>query len=178
MNSGKSLSLLTKNHMLKNRGFDVLLAKPSIDTRDDGVIKTRLGVEETCYLINTVLSAEVLKSGNSKPDYILIDEAQFLTKEQVWDLANMVDNWDIDVICYGLRINWKGDFFEGSGELFKIADYLYPIENYCVQEKGKLAYFHIKKSGNDSGVEIGFEDLYETVSRKAWVNNNIKNKNL
>jgi thymidine kinase len=171
MNSGKSLSLLTKHHMLSSRGFSVIIAKPVVDTRDEGVIKTRLGIEKECLLIDTLLSKEILKSKKKKPDFILIDEAQFLSKEQVWDLATMVDNWNIEIICYGLRINWKGEFFTGSEELFKIADYLYPIENYCKHEKGKLAYFHIKLSGSDSDVELGYENMYDTVSRKYWLEN-------
>ena len=170
MNSGKSLSLLTKHHMLSSRGFNVVIAKPKIDTRDEGFIRTRLGLEQPCIIIEDILSKVVLSPNKKKPDFILIDEAQFLSKEQVWDLAGMVDNWGIEIICYGLRIDWKGNFFTGSEELFKIADYLYPIENYCKEEKGKLAYFHVKLSGNDSAVEVGFEDLYDTVSRKAWVN--------
>ena len=86
----------------------------------------------------------------------------------------MVDNWNIEIICYGLRINWKGEFFTGSEELFKIADYLYPIENYCKHEKGKLAYFHVKLSGSDSDVELGYENMYDTVSRKYWLENKMK----
>lgn len=171
MNSGKSLSLLTKNHMLTNRGFSVVLAKPKIDTRNEGVISTRLGVEAKCIIIENKLSDIVLKPKKKKPDYILVDEAQFLSKDQVWDLAGMVDNWGINVICYGLRINWQGDFFEGSSELFKIADYLEPIENYCKHEKGRLAYFHKKLKGGDSPIDLGYEDMYDTVSRKHWVEN-------
>ena len=169
MNSGKQLQILTKAHTLENKGFKVVLLKPDIDDRTDK-IQSRLGVEKDCIIIskNTVPSQYVLKSGESKPDFILVDEAQFLSKEQVWDLAGLVDNWHIDVYCYGLRLDWQGNFFTGSEELMKIADELLPIENFCKENKGALAFFHIKKGGNDDPVETGYEDLYDTVSRKIW----------
>jgi thymidine kinase len=170
MNAGKSLSLLTKAHSLKTKGFKTILMKPEIDTRTDGTIETRLGVSEKCITIGkTELPSEkFMKSKKNKPDFVFIDEAQFLTKEQVWDLAQAVDNWDITVYCYGLRIDWKGDFFSGSEELFKISDRLEAIETYCRINKGALAFFHIKKKGTGDAVEIGAEDMYETASRKVW----------
>lgn len=170
MNSGKSLSLLTKNHMLRNRGFTTHLMKPAIDTRTDGTIATRLGISEPCSLIepDQMPSSLVLHSSSLRPDFLLIDEAQFLTKEQVWDLSGLVDNWGISVICYGLRIDWRGEFFTGSAELMKIADELLPLENFCKTEQGQLAYFHIKHGGSDNAVEVGYEDVYDTVSRKTW----------
>jgi thymidine kinase len=170
MNSGKSLSILTKNYMLKEKGFDVAIMKPSVDTRSNGTIATRLGIETECMLFDKteLPSHRILKSNIAKPDFILIDEAQFMTKEQVWDCANLVDHWNINICCYGLRLDWTGHFFEGSEELFKIADNLEPIENFCKHNKGALAYFHIKKGGSDQSVEVGAEDLYDTVSRKIW----------
>lgn len=170
MNSGKSLAILTKNYMLNEKGFRTVLMKPAIDTRTESSIATRLGIEAPCIVLKDeeLASTKILKSNNSKPHFILVDEAQFLTKEQVWDLAGLVDNWNIDVYCYGLRIDWQGNFFTGSEELFKIADELQPIENFCKSNKGALAFFHIKKGGSDSSVEIGLEDLYDTVSRKVW----------
>ena len=170
MNSGKSLSLITKHYMLKERGFKVVAVKPKIDTRSNK-IETRLGLSVDCHLIDTneKVSEVVLKSKRNKPDYILCDESQFFTKEQVWDLAFLVDNWNIDVICYGLRIDWQGEFFEGSGELMKIADVLHPIENYCSQEKGAYAFFHMKHSDLDNTeADVGFEEKYSSVSRKTW----------
>ena len=169
MNSGKSLSVLTRNHTLTQKGFRTVLMKPAIDDRSPA-ITTRLGIDHECLIIhpNEMPSAKILKSHATKPDFLMVDEAQFLTKEQVWDLANLVDNWGINVYCYGLRLNWQGEFFTGSEELFKIADELIPIENFCKENKGALAFFHIKKGGNDDPVETGYEDLYDTVSRKVW----------
>ena len=169
MNSGKSLSVLTKNHTLTQKGFRTVLMKPAIDDRSTA-ITTRLGIEHDCLIIGPteLASAKILKSHATKPDFLMVDEAQFLTKEQVWDLANLVDNWDINVYCYGLRLDWQGNFFTGSEELMKISDELIPIENFCKENKGALAFFHIKKGGSDDPVETGYEDLYDTVSRKVW----------
>lgn len=169
MNSGKSLSILTKNYTLKQKGFRTVLMKPKLDDRTDK-ISTRLGIEHECLIIeqDQMPSNQILKSGFERPDFIMVDEAQFLSKEQVWDLANLVDNWNINVYCYGLRLDWQGNFFTGSEELMKIADELLPIENFCKENKGALAFFHIKKGGSDNAVETGYEDLYDTVSRKVW----------
>lgn len=172
MNSGKSLSLLTKNYMLKQKGFKTLLMKPEIDDRTT-TISSRLGIEEPCKIIgkgvtpsSCVFSA--FQSDQPKPDFILVDEAQFLTKEQVWDLSMLVDYWEIDVICYGLKLNWQGEFFEGSHELMKIADRLEQTETFCKQNQGAPAMFHVKLGGSNEAVETGYEDLYDTVSRKVW----------
>jgi thymidine kinase len=89
-------------------------------------------------------------------------------RELHYYLAGLCDNWGINVYCYGLRLNWQGEFFTGSEELMKIADVLEPIENFCQINKGALAFFHIKKSGGDNPVEIGMEDMYDTASRKVW----------
>lgn len=170
MNSGKSLAVLTKNYMLQEKGFKTVLMKPAMDTRSEGSISTRLGIEKDCVTVldGELPSQRVLKSTSNKPDFVLVDEAQFFTKEQIWDLANLVDNWDINVYCYGLRLDWQGNFFIGSETLFKIADNLEPLENLCKYNKGAPAFFHIKLSGDKSAVEIGAEDLYESVSRKHW----------
>lgn len=169
MNSGKSLSILTRNYTLSQKGFKTILMKPALDDRTD-TISTRLGIEHVCLTINNdeLPSEKILKSDSEKPDFIMVDEAQFLSKEQVWDLANLVDNWDINIYCYGLKLDWQGNFFTGSEELMKIADELIPIENFCKENKGALAFFHIKKGGSTSSVETGYEDLYDTVSRKVW----------
>ena len=131
MNSGKSLSILTKNYMLKEKGFKTLLMKPELDDRTS-TISSRLGIEEQCMQIpkDGIPSKFVLKSDYTKPDFILVDEAQFLSKAQVWDLAGLVDNWNVNVYCYGLKINWQGNFFEGSEELMKIADELEQVDTF------------------------------------------------
>lgn len=170
MNSGKSLAVLTKNYMLQEKGFRTVLLKPAVDTRTEGSISTRLGIEEACITIldDALPSIQILHSADNKPDYVLVDEAQFFSERQIWDLANLVDNWGINVYCYGLRIDWQGNFFTGSETLFKIADELHPIENICKHYRGSPAYFHVKLGGSNDAVEVGAEEMYESVSRKRW----------
>jgi len=171
MNSGKSLSLLTKNFMLREKGANTILIKPSIDDRTH-TISSRLGIEEECLVVDPLTNiVSMIRSNVSysdiMPDYVLVDEAQFLTKEQVWQLSELVDHFDIAVLCYGIKLNWQGQFFEGSEELIKIADKIVQFDTYC-KETGEPALFHIKKGGNGDSVETGYEDMYETVSRKVW----------
>lgn len=172
MNTGKSLNLLTKNFMLTQKGFKTLLMKPEIDDRTT-TISSRLGIEAKCTIVPkdtlpSVCVFSAFQSNQPKPDYILVDEAQFLTKEQVWDLAMLTDFWNIDVICYGLKLNWQGEFFEGSHELMKIADRLEQSETFCKQNQGAPALFHVKLGGSDAAVETGYEEMYDTASRKVW----------
>jgi thymidine kinase len=173
MNSGKSLSLLTKNFMLREKGYSTILMKPAVDDRTK-TISSRLGIEEKCVILSeTMLPSEAMyieytfALGAPFVNYILVDEAQFLTKEQVWDLSKIVDDYGIDVICYGLKLDWQGEFFTGSHELMKIADELIQTETVC-RTTGGPALFHIKRGGSDLSVETGYDDLYDTVSRSVW----------
>lgn len=164
MNSGKTLALLTKNFMLREKSYRTLLIKPATDDRTTS-ISSRIGLESECMLINTTdMVSEIIKKNY---DYLLVDEAQFLTKEQVWDLSDLVDYYNINVICYGLKLSWKGELFEGSKALIEIADELQQMDSFC-RETGNPALFHHKLRGSDSTVETGYEDVYETVSRKVW----------
>jgi len=164
MNSGKTLALLTKNFMLREKGYKTLLIKPTIDDRTT-TISSRIGLEEECMMIGkTDLLSDII---GIQYDYILIDEAQFLTRDQVWDLSNLVDYYHINIICYGLKLNWKAELFEGSKALIELADELIQMDSIC-KATGNPALFHHKLGGSDEAVETGYEDLYETVSRKIW----------
>lgn len=170
MNSGKSLNLITKRYALIEKGFGVVTIKPAIDTRSN-LIETRVGLTAECVLVpTTVMPSEVVLSAlSARPDFVLIDEAQFLSREQIEDIRLLVDNWNIDVIAYGLKLNWLGDFFEGSLNLFRLADELEAIENLCPVNRGQPAFFHIKTlTGNDADIEIGREEVFTSVSRKEW----------
>jgi thymidine kinase len=167
MNSGKTLALLTKNFMLREKGYRTLLVKPRLDDRTT-TISSRIGLEEQCQLlsINSLVSTG-MNPQNPVYDFILVDEAQFLTRDQVWDLSDIVDYHGINVICYGLKLNWKAELFEGSKALFELADELQQMDSIC-KETGNPALFHHKLGGSDSAIETGYEDLYSTISRKVW----------
>jgi thymidine kinase len=167
MNSGKTLALLTKNFMLREKGYRTLLVKPRLDDRTT-TISSRIGLEEQCQLlsINSLVSTG-MNPQNPVYDFILVDEAQFLTRDQVWDLSDIVDYHGINVICYGLKLNWKAELFEGSKALMELADELQQMDSIC-KETGNPALFHFKHGGSVSAIETGYEDLYSTISRKVW----------
>jgi len=167
MNSGKTLALLTKNFMLCEKGYRTLLIKPAMDDRTT-TISSRIGLEEPCQILHTNKFASTgINPTKPEYDYILVDEAQFLTRDQVWDLSDLVDYYHINIICYGLKLNWKAELFEGSKALIELADELIQMDSIC-KETGNPALFHHKLGGSDQAVETGYEDLYETVSRKIW----------
>lgn len=173
MNSGKTLALLTKNFMLREKGYRTLLMKPTIDDRT-ATISSRIGLEEQCLLVDENQSVIDVISNVTGYEYIsgfvhyiLVDEAQFLTNDQVWELSDLADYYNINVICYGIKINWKGELFEGSKALLTIADELHQMDSFC-RETGNPALFHHKIGGSDADIETGYEETYETVSRKLW----------
>jgi thymidine kinase len=173
MNSGKTLALLTKNFMLREKGYRTLLIKPELDNRTS-TISSRIGLKEKCLLIgenqsvvDAISKVTDYEYRNGFVHYILVDEAQFLTNDQVWELSDLVDYDNINVICYGIKINWKGELFEGSKALLTIADELQQMDSFC-KETGNPALFHHKIGGSDAAIETGYEETYETVSRKLW----------
>jgi thymidine kinase len=173
MNSGKTLALLTKDFMLREKGYKTMLLKPAIDNRT-ATISSRIGLEAPCRLVDTdqkvfdvIYQAIGYEYKNGVIQYILVDEAQFLTKDQVWELSDLVDRFNINIICYGLKLNWKAELFEGSKALVELADELIQMDSIC-KETGRPAMFHHKLSGSDAAIETGYEDMYDTVSRKVW----------
>jgi thymidine kinase len=178
MNSGKTLALLTKNFMLREKGYRTLLIKPAMDDRTT-TISSRIGLEAECVIVDDkypILNQIYEKTSLSEYcnlDYILVDEAQFLTKEQVWALSDIVDYHDVNIICYGLKLNWKAELFEGSKALIELADELIQMDSIC-KETGNPALFHHKLGGSDAAIETGYEEMYSTVSRKIWKEKNVK----
>lgn len=181
MNSGKTLKLLQFNYNYLDKGFNTLALKPSIDTRDRK-ITTRLGG----ISINADLIApdddimlkfkDILSHGEIKA--ILVDEAQFLSKEQVLQLREIVDMLNIDVLAFGLRTNFMGNLFEGSAALMARSDTFKESKTIC--HCGRKATMVLKfnednlviKSGQE--IECGAEDKYISVCHKHWHLNVIK----
>ena len=120
MGSAKTAMLLTTAYNFEERGMAYRCFKPVVDTRDHrNVIRSRIGIERECSWIypETNLYEEISGmrySDGSHPDWILVDEAQFLSPEQVDQLAKVVDDFGINVVCYGLRTDFRTHLFEGS----------------------------------------------------------------
>ncbi len=127
MGSAKTAMLLTTAYNFEERDMAYKCFKPVVDTRDKkNVIRSRIGIERECQWIyhDTNLYNEIhelLRKGEG-PQWILVDEAQFLAPEQVDQLAQVVDDFGINVICYGLRTDFRTNLFEGSRRLLEFAD--------------------------------------------------------
>ena len=177
MNSAKSAGLLTSAHNYTETGMNVLLFKPKIDTRTTGTIKSRIGLEAECLEVdkdfNFFACLKAMRGNTIKPiKAVFVDEAQFLTKEQIKQLCNIVDELDIPVLAYGLRTDFLGNLFEGSQWLLAWADKIEELKGMCSCGKKathvirKDMYGEVTTSGDQ--VQIGAEDTYVSMCRKHY----------
>ena len=184
MGSAKTAMLLTTAYNFEERGMAYLCFKPVVDTRDKkNVIRSRIGIERECKWIyaETDLFAiirQIFEETLDLPEWILIDEAQFLTERQVDQLARVVDDYGINVLCYGLRTDFKTHLFEGSRRLFEIADTIDEIKSTCSCGRKTIVNARIDSRGEiiteGAQVEIGGNDRYMSVCRKCWTNKRIE----
>jgi len=181
MSSSKSAILLMKAHSFETENIPFLCMKSSIDTRDgEGIIKSRTGMSHDCMVIepddkvyDTIVNycSNIKNNGYETPKWLLVDEAQFLTAEQVDDLARVVDELNIDVECYGLRTDFKTRLFEGSRRLFEIADNINEIKSIC--HCGNEASVNARMIGDvlivsGEQVMVGGNDMYRPLCRKCY----------
>ncbi|RUR18499.1 thymidine kinase [Legionella sp. km535] len=136
MNAGKSTVLLQSSHNYRERGMQTLLFTPLIDTRYQfGTISSRIGLNEQAFAFNETddLHAITCESQQQGAQYacVLIDEAQFLTRDQVYQLTEITDNLSIPVLAYGLRTDFRGELFPGSQYLLAWADELIELKTIC-----------------------------------------------
>ena len=144
MGCGKTAQLLQVAFNYKERGMNAIVMKPSIDTKADKKIQTRIGIErEVEYLIRENDNVfEVVSSKFRDVDCILVDEAQFLKRDQVDELMQIVVNLEIPVICYGLRTDFLTNGFTGSTRLLEIAHTIEELKTIC--KCGKKAMFNAR----------------------------------
>lgn len=174
MNSGKSMLLLAKAYNFEERGIPYRIYKSSIDTRDKGVIHSRpLGDKECCTIAPEESFFRKEDWYNTDVKWLLVDEAQFLTQQQVNELAVIVDDCGIDVICYGLRTDFQTNLFPGSKRLFEIADTFEEIKSQCEDGNKNIFNARIDQNGRivteGDQVQVGAEDCYRSVSRKEYL---------
>lgn len=176
MGSSKTANALMAHFNYQERGQKALLVKPRVDTRDgDHMVRSRIGLSHSCVYFDEMraMSNEELKTNAC----ILVDEAQFLSKEEVDYLVHLVDDCGIPVMCYGLRADFKGDLFPGSQELLIMADKIEEIKTICWC--GKKATFnarfdeqgHVLKEG--AQVVLGANDKYIGLCRRHWQEGNL-----
>ena len=177
MNAGKSAILLQSAYNYHERGMHTMLLKPKLDDRDPKAdhIVSRIGLnaEADLFTHETDLESHIKESNASKPiDCVLLDEAQFLTPEQVWQLARVSDYTKIPIMCYGLRTDFKGELFPGSATLLAIADDVREIRTLCWCGKKATMTLRFDDSGEaiteGAQVEVGGNEKYISLCRKHW----------
>ncbi|MXO90924.1 thymidine kinase [Pontixanthobacter aquaemixtae] len=176
MNAGKSTTLLQADFNYRERGMHTMLWTAKLDDRsEDKAIESRigLGAEAHRYEEGTDLWEQVGASHAVEPiDCVLIDEAQFLSKQQVWQCARLADEAGIPVLCYGLRTDFQGELFPGSAALLGIADSLVELKAVC--HCGKKASMNLRVDESGAAVkageqtEIGGNDRYVALCRKHF----------
>lgn len=177
MNAGKSTTLLQSSYNYQERGMDTLLFVPHIDTRfGTKKIASRIGLEEEAfpfapdYNLFEHAAEELQKNANIK--CILVDEAQFLSKEQVHQLCEITDKLNTPVLAYGLRTDFRGELFDGSKYLLGWADLLVEIKTICHCGRKATMNIRVDENGNPikegEQVEIGGNDRYVAVCRRHF----------
>lgn len=170
MSSSKTAQAIMVKYNYGERGQKALLVKPAIDTRD-GVrtIRSRSGLTDECVLFSE-MPVEAIRA--HEYDCVIVDEAQFLSKDEVFLLIDFVDKYNVPVICYGLRTDFRGEFFEGSKWLMAMADTIEEIKTICWC--GKKAIMNARLDGRGGvtrvgeQVVLGADDKYIGLCRKHW----------
>ena len=175
MNAGKSTLLLQASHNYIERGMRTLLFTSSLYAEGGvGLISSRLGISAAAELYDaeTDLFAQIKDELNEgKVDCIFVDEAQFLTTEQVWQLARVSDRLRVPVMCFGLRTDFQGRLFPGSSELLAIADVLREIRTICYCGAKATMVVRQDQSGRvlTEGDQVSIEkSVYVSLCRKHW----------
>jgi thymidine kinase len=182
MGSGKSLQLLATAHNFQEKKIPFIILKSEIYDRDgtDVIHSRALGdrecvtVKKTTNLYKLISTMVNINNAMYKPQlkWVLVDESQFLTKDQVDQLAAVVDKFDISVMCYGLRTDFQTHLFEGSKRLFEIADSLVEIKSSCECDGKTIFNARVDKNGNivteGEQIEVGGDDRYVSMCRKCF----------
>ena len=177
MNAGKSTTLLQADFNYRERGMNTLLFTAAVDNRfAAGTIASRIGLAAPAIAFDraTDLAAIVAERHGETPlACALVDEAQFLTGEQVEQLAQVCDRQDVPVLCYGLRTDFQGQLFEGAARLLALADTLVEIKSVC--ECGRKATMNLRVDGNGRAIahgrqtEIGGNERYVALCRRHFM---------
>ena len=176
MNAGKSTALLQSNYNYNERGMNTLLFLPKVDAdANKNKIHSRIGLIADAISVDTSFDffeyVQSLKN-EKKVDAILIDEVQFLTKDQVRQICKISDTLNIPSMCYGIRTDFRGELFEGSSELLALADNLIELKTVCDCGRKATMVVRLDESGNvitaGEKIQIGGNDTYKVYCRKHF----------
>ncbi|MBQ9316782.1 MAG: thymidine kinase [Atopobiaceae bacterium] len=169
MGSSKTANALMVAYNYQEKGQHALLAKPALDNRDgDGIMASRIGLSRPCISVEQLVG--MADDAIRAYDCVIVDEAQFCTKEQVDKLTDIVDRLEVPVICYGLRTDFQRNLFEGSLWLMAWADIIEEVKTVCWCGRAATCVARFDESGEmvteGSQVQLGGNDSYTSVCRR------------
>ena len=179
MNAGKTTTLLQSAYNYHERGMRTLILTPALDNRfGEGVVASRIGLKANAVRFGgeedllALVQSDIAARGPLH--CVFVDEAQFLSKAQVWQLSDVVDKLNVPVLAYGLRTDFRGELFEGSRYLLAWADNLDEIKTICHTGRKATMVVRVDEQGRavteGPQVEIGGNDRYVSVSRAEFKN--------
>ncbi|MFC3059615.1 thymidine kinase [Paenirhodobacter populi] len=176
MNAGKSTILLQASHNYIERGMRTFLVTAGFDQRaGTGRIASRIGIaaEAACFDVTTDMFRMIAARLDEGPcACVFIDEAQFLSRDQVWQLARAVDDLHVPVMCYGLRVDFRGELFPGSAALLALADEMREVRTICHCGRKATMVVRLGPDGlplrEGAQVQIGGNETYVSLCRRHW----------
>ncbi len=176
MNAGKSTLLLQASHNYRERGMETYLITANLDDRAGlGRIKSRIGIgsdADTFAPEDDLFAMIAQRLAQGPVACVFLDEAQFLTKDQVWQLARAVDDLNVPVMCYGLRVDFRGELFPGSAALLALADEMREARTICHCGKKATMVVRLGEDGkvlkDGAQVQIGGNETYVSLCRRHW----------
>ena len=176
MNAGKSTLLLQASYNYRERGMETYLLTARFDDRAGaGRIASRIGLEapaDTFDAATDLFATVEARLAQGLVACVFIDEAQFLTKEQVWQLVRVVDDLAVPVMCYGLRVDFRGELFPGSAALLALADEMREARTICHCGKKATMVVRLGENGkaltDGAQVQIGGNETYVSLCRRHW----------
>jgi len=186
MNSSKTAQAIMVVHNYKEKGEAAIILKPKTDTRTEGTIQSRAGLEVSVDVIDDSSNIfEKLQALDTKPPCLIVDESQFLSEHHIFELCRVVDELKVPTICYGLKSDFKGNLFKASEMLFVFADKIEEIKTVCsvpnclkkATMNGRIYNGKLLKEGQQIVVDDGSTDIkYVALCRKHWMNGKIIGK--
>lgn len=176
MNAGKTTHLLQSSYNYRERGMNTVILSPALDNRFGvGKVTSRIGIDSPSIIFSgkeNLLTLITKYSEEKEIHCVLIDEAQFLSKEQVYQLTEIVDQLNIPVLAYGLRTDFQAELFTGSQYLLAWADHLKELKTICHSGAKAIMVVRVDEQGravkSGAQVEIGGNDRYISVSRAEY----------
>lgn len=181
MSSGKTIDLIQTAYKYSSKGLKTLIVKPLIDTKGNNSITSRIGLSKEADILLD-LEDSIFNYDIKNTSVMLVDEAQFLSKKQIRELFILTKELDIPVICYGLKTDFQGNLFEGSSELFALADQFDKLRSICAtKDCTNNASFNARKVNGEyvydgEQILIGEDESYDPLCSECYIEKVLKLK--